>query len=139
MSLVAYSATKTTPETCGQYQLSGANVANDYISKTFTNLPSNHYEVVIRFNMGTVGNWDGTEQIYVDVDGTRYAHESSCGWSMDICSGYQTDCIKFKENILPHTHANLTINISTSITEVNPAIKYWGIKDLLVVARLCHD
>ena len=139
MDLTGYSASKATPVTCGEYRFSGANVAGDYISKTFRNLPANHYEVVVRLNMGMIGNWDGSEELYVEVDGTRYAHASSCGYSMDICSGYQTDCIKIKETVHPHTHSTLTLSITSSSTELDPAIKYWGIKDLLVVARLCHD
>ena len=86
-----------------------------------------------------IGYWDGTEEIYLEIDGTKYTHEASCGYSMNICSGYQTDCIKIKETVHSHTNPTVTINITSSSTEVNPAVKYWGIKDLLVVARLCHD
>ena len=60
MDYTGYQATKTTPETCDIYTLSGANVAGDSIQKTFTGLPTNHYAVVVRFNAGLIGKWDGT-------------------------------------------------------------------------------
>lgn len=57
MDLSGYSTTKPTPQICDAYTLSGQYVAGDYISKTFTNFPLNHYQIIVRFGIGYIGTW----------------------------------------------------------------------------------
>ncbi len=43
MSLDGYSTSNNVQVTCDKYLFSGAYVNGGYISKTFNNLPTNHY------------------------------------------------------------------------------------------------
>lgn len=49
------------------------------------------------------------------------------------------DCIKVKQRIISHNSSNVTIRFTSSIAETDPNVKSWGIKDLLIAARLCHS
>jgi hypothetical protein len=64
VDLTGYSTSKTTPHTCDVYTLSGQYVAGDFIRKTFTGIPLNHYQVVVRFGVGFMGTWNTTDKIF---------------------------------------------------------------------------
>jgi hypothetical protein len=57
MALTGYSSSKTTTITCTNYTFSGQYTNQDYISKNFTNIPLNHYSIIVRFNVGYIGTW----------------------------------------------------------------------------------
>jgi len=57
MSLAGYTSTKSSTITCTNYTFSGQYTSNDYLDKNFTNIPLNHYALVIRFNVGYIGAW----------------------------------------------------------------------------------
>ena len=139
LSLGGYSTSSLVPVTCDKYTLSGAYVQGGYISKTFTNLPLNHYEIVIRFNIGYIGSWNASsDEIYLSADSTITTFNASCDHSEDLCSGSGTDCIRIREAIVEHNASSVTLNFTSSIVETNPLVQYWGIKDLIVAVRKCH-
>lgn len=61
LTLNGYSSSKPTPNLCGTYYMSGEYVAGDFLQKTFTNIPLNHYQLVIRFGVSFIGNWSSTD------------------------------------------------------------------------------
>lgn len=61
LSLVGYSSSKPTPYQCGSYYVSGQYVAGDFLQKTFTNIPLNHYQLVVRFGISFIGNWSESD------------------------------------------------------------------------------
>lgn len=69
MDISGYQTSKPVTQICSQYTLSGAYVAGDYIQKTFTSIPTNHYQLVLRFGVGYIGTWASTDQLSVDLDG----------------------------------------------------------------------
>lgn len=73
IDLTGYSTTKHVPQTCGMYSLSGQYVAGNYIQKTFTGLPLNHYQVVVRFGVGFMGTWNSTNQILAEANGQSFS------------------------------------------------------------------
>lgn len=79
MDLSGYSTSKPTPQTCDQYTVSGQYVAGDYIQKTLTGIPLNHYELVVRFSIGHIGTWSSTDQMHVQIDGIDYS------WNYRAC------------------------------------------------------
>lgn len=69
MDLSGYFSSKPGPQVCDQYALSGQYTAGDFIQKTFTGLPLNHYQVVVRFGIGYIGSWNQADQMRVHIDG----------------------------------------------------------------------
>ena len=65
MDLTGYISNNPTPTSCGAYQLSGKYTSGHYISKTFTDLGTNHYETVIRFGVGYIGSWDADDLMVI--------------------------------------------------------------------------
>lgn len=63
MSLVGYSSSKANPYVCSIYTFSGKYVNSDYLSKNFTGIGANHYELVIRFNVGYIGTWSSSDNL----------------------------------------------------------------------------
>jgi hypothetical protein len=60
MNISTYNTSSNTIKLCGAYNLSGQYIYTDYISKNFTSIPINHYELVVRFGIGFIGTWLGT-------------------------------------------------------------------------------
>ena len=58
INLNGYSTSNNTLVTCDKYSFSGSYTAGGFISKTFNNIPLNHYQIVIRFSLGMIGSWD---------------------------------------------------------------------------------
>lgn len=57
MSLAGYTSTKPSTITFTNYTLSGQYTNYDSLYKNFTNIPLNHYALVIRYSVGYIGNW----------------------------------------------------------------------------------
>ena len=115
-------------------------MSGDYISKTFSNIPLNHYELVVRFGIGFMGTWDANDKILLKADGTQYSKSYvGCYQHQPLCFTAGKDCIKIMSQRIPHSSNSLTLNISSSITEIDPAYQFWGVKDLMIVAKLCHS
>lgn len=140
MDLTGYSSSKTGPQICDQYSLSGQYVAGDFIQKTFTGLPLNHYQVVVRFGVGYIGSWNSADQIQLQVDGQLYSWKYNfCAYSEALCSSSGADCFKIYEQVISHDTASLSLRFSSSIATTDPTVQYWGVKDLLIVMRTCHS
>jgi len=67
MSLYGYSSSEPTPVTCTNYMFSGQYTANSYLSKTFSNIPLNHYAVVVRFSVGYLGTWSTLDGLRLNL------------------------------------------------------------------------
>lgn len=141
MDLSGYSSSKPGPQTCDVYFLSGQYVAGDYIQKTFTGLPLNHYQVVIRFGIGYIGTWNSADQMALYIDGQPFTWKyNGCACYSDaLCSSSGADCFKIVEHVVSHDTATLSLNFSSLITETDPLIQYWGVKDLLIILRTCSS
>lgn len=140
MDLSGYSSSKPTPLPCDQYTLSGQYVAGDFIQKTFTGLPLNHYQVVVRFGVGYIGSWNPTDQMHLEINGQVFTWTyNTCYYPQDLCGSSVTECIKIVERVISHDVANLTVRFSSSISETNPVVKFWGIKDLTIGIRTCSS
>jgi hypothetical protein len=57
MSLIGYTGSTPHTKPCGNMTFSGTYVNTDYIFKNFTNINTEHYELIIRFNVGYFGTW----------------------------------------------------------------------------------
>jgi hypothetical protein len=57
MALTGYASSSLVPYTCSSYDFSGRYSNTDWISKNFTGIGANHYELVIRFSVGYMGTW----------------------------------------------------------------------------------
>lgn len=73
MDISTYSTNKPAVQSCGLYKMSGQYVSGDYIQKTFTGIPLNHYQLVIRFGVGHIGTWNPTDTMEVEIDGHTYS------------------------------------------------------------------
>ena len=140
MSLVGYKSSKPTTFVCDQYEFAGKYVAGDYITKDFTKIPKNHYEIIVRFGIGFMGNWNAQEEIIVNVDGKNFSKAyTTCYMPQGLCHTAGQDCIKIISHAVPHSSENVSVTISSSITETDDNLQFWGVKDLLIVAKLCNS
>jgi hypothetical protein len=97
MDLTGYTTSKPQPQACSIYTVSGQYVAGDYIRKTFTSIPLNHYQIVIRFSVGYIGSWSQSDSMLLEVNGNTEKWEyNSCAYAQDLCSGSLIDCFKTK-------------------------------------------
>lgn len=97
MDISTYSTNKPAVQTCAPYKMSGQYVSGDYIQKTFTGIPLNHYQLVIRFGVGHIGTWNPTDTMEVEIDRHTYSWEYNvCPEAQNLCSGSGTDCFKIK-------------------------------------------
>lgn len=62
-NFTGYSSSKPTPYLCNIYWISGQYVAGDYLEKSFTNLPTNHFQLIIRFAIAYIGFWDKNDEM----------------------------------------------------------------------------
>ena len=140
MNISGYSTSKPSSLVCGQYSFSGVYTAGDYISKTFTNIPLNHYELVVRFGVGFMGDWDSHDQILMEIDGVNYSKSyGGCHQPQPVCLTNGNDCIRIISHSIRHTSTKAHIKITSSISEVDPTYQFWGVKDLLISAKLCDS
>ena len=68
MDLSGYSSSNLNPLTCTNYTFSGEYVSTDYLFKNFTSIPSNHYAIVVRFNVGYMGFWDTNDTLRLSLE-----------------------------------------------------------------------
>lgn len=68
MTLFGYTSSQYTPVTCTNYTFSGQYTNSDYIFKNFTNIPLNHYALVVRFNVGYIGTWSNTDYLRLKLE-----------------------------------------------------------------------
>lgn len=89
MSLFGYTTSNPTPVTCTNYTFSGQYIATDYIAKNFTGIPLNHYAIVVRFNIGYMGQWNTTDVLRLTLEDEAqtvyYDYNYSCDVSENIC------------------------------------------------------
>jgi len=82
MNYIGYQSTQYTSQTCTFYTFSGKYTNLDYIQKTFTNIPLNHYAIVVRFSVGYIGNWANTDQLQFtagdSISTTNFIYNYSC-------------------------------------------------------------
>ena len=138
--LSTYSSSKPTAQTCDQYTLSGQYVAGDYLQKTFVGIPRNHYQLLIRVSIGYIGTWNSGDQIQLNIDGQDYSWGyGSCIYAQPLCSLAGTDCFKTQELLISHDAANLTLTFTSGISQTDPSVQYWGVKDLTIVSKVCSS
>ena len=65
MSLTGYTTTVATPFVCSNLTFSGQYVNTDFIEKNFTNILTEHYELIIRFGVGYIGTWTNVDQLQI--------------------------------------------------------------------------
>lgn len=75
------------------------------------------------------------------VDGYSYTWTYNyCSRSQTVCSSFNnTDCMKIYQHIISHNSSNATVRFTSSITETDPLQQYWGIKDLIIGAKMCSS
>lgn len=82
MALTGYTSSKPSPITCTNYTFSGQYTNQDFISKNFTNIPTNHYSIIIRFSVGYIGTWTTNDVLRLTLqDQTQsviYDYNYSC-------------------------------------------------------------
>lgn len=116
-------------------------MAGDHIQKTITGIPLNHYQIMIRLSVGHIGAWNPTDEMQMTADGYTYAwNYTGCSSPVFLCNqdSAAVDCIKIYEQTISHDRADLTLKFSNSLVVANPNKKYWGLKDYVVVAKMCH-
>jgi len=134
MSLFGYTSSNPTPHTCTNYTFSGQYTANDYISKNFSGIPLNHYALVIRYNVGYLGNWSSTDYLRLNLQDNKqsidYDHHYYCDVIENLCneSYNSTDCIRIREFTMVHNTSYVFLNFSALTNETDPNIQFWGIK-----------
>jgi hypothetical protein len=160
MSLAGFTSSQATPVTCSNYTFSGQYTNSDYLFKNYTGLSGNHYAVVVRFNVGYVGTWSMTDQLRLsltDASGSvsfDYRYYCSSGAIDNITNltlndmaeningevGFNsTDCVRIKEYTIVHNSSWLALNFSALTTQSNPAVQFWGLKEILVASKDCHS
>jgi len=86
-----------------------------------------------------MGDWYIYDQILTEIDGTNYSTPYvGCYETKPICFTNGNDCIKIVSHRIPHFSKHVNIKITSSISEVDPAYQFWGIKDLMITAKLCN-
>lgn len=139
MDISSYSTNKPTTQTCSIYTVSGQYTAGDYIQKTFSGIPLNHYQLIVRFGVGYIGTWNYADTMQIKIESSTYTWQyGSCSDAQALCSSSSADCIKIKEYVISHDTSTLALNFTSLISEVDPNVQYWGIKDLVIGIRLCH-
>lgn len=137
--MTGYSSSKPTPFLCSTYHLSGQYAAGDFLQKTFTNIPLNHYQLIIRFGIAYLGAWSLNDETQLAIDGHTYTWiHVGCAVNQSLCIS-SDECLKIRQQIISHNTSNLTVRFTTSIVEIDPNQQSWGIKDLIIAARLCHS
>lgn len=146
MTLTGYESSQSAITTCSIYTFSGKYTSQDFLSKNFTSLPLNHYALTIRYNVGYIGSWSNTDSLRLTLqdDYQSIIHDYSyhCNKTENICSqvGFNSsDCIRIQEYTMAHNSSFLFVNFSSLTSETNPSLQFWGIKELMIVAKLCHD
>jgi hypothetical protein len=145
MSLFGYSTSSPVPLVCNNYTFSGQYAAGDYLFKNFTGIPINHYALVVRFNVGFMGSWSSSDGLRLRLEDDEqtidFDYNYGCSIVENICNeAYPTsDCIRIKEKTLAHNATFLALNFSARTTQTDPNLQSWGIKDLLLAAKMCHS
>lgn len=89
-----------TTATCLTYQLSGKYVDKDFIQRNLTKIPTNHYQVVIRFNVAYIGTWSATQNLNLNVrhyyGAQNFTWAYACAVTEFLCSGTGLDCLTIK-------------------------------------------
>jgi len=67
MSLAGYTSSKLSTTTCTNYTLSGEYTNQDFIYKNFTGIPLNHYQLIIRYNVGYIGTWSSSDYLRLNI------------------------------------------------------------------------
>jgi len=102
MSLYGYNSDSLTPVTCTNYTFSGKYTANSYLSKSFTNIPLNHYALVVRFSVGYLGTWSANDGLRLNLQDSlqsiNYDYFYHCDFVENICGETYTttDCVRIR-------------------------------------------
>lgn len=90
MSIFGYSTSNPSFLTCNNYTFSGQYVATDYLYKNFTNIPLNHYALVVRFNVAFLGTWTSSQGLRLflqdDEQNINFDYNYSCAVVENICN-----------------------------------------------------
>jgi hypothetical protein len=123
MSLTGYTSSKASTVTCTNYTFSGQYTNQDYISKNFTNIPLNHYSILVRFSVGYIGTWGLNDSLRLNLQDSAqsllYDYHYSCDNIQNICGevGVNTsDCIRIREYTMTHNTSYISLNFSALTT-----------------------
>ena len=113
-----------------------------YASKTYTGLPTPHYQVTIGIQLFFLDSWDD-EYCYVKVDDTTVYQESFntfnspveyCGRSGEF---YKDQIKTVTSTPAAHTDSNLVLMITTNINEA-ASEESFGFNNIQIIIDLCH-
>lgn len=110
LSLTGFSSSNPNTFTCAGLPFSGKYVNTDYLEKNFTGIATEHFELVIRFNLGYFGAWGSSDNLQLEVNdgvstsyhswgyncGDQYSSGSIYNNTKNLCSTQGKDCIKIK-------------------------------------------
>ena len=95
--------------------------------------------------MAYLGTWSTAEGLTLhlqdDEQSIYHDYNYSCSIVENICNeAYNTtDCIRIQEKVIAHNATFIFLNFSARTTETDPNVQSWGIKDLIVAAKMCHS
>lgn len=143
MSLDGFATNDPNPITCSEFNFSGLYSADSFLSKTYSGVPFNHYAMIIRFNVALMGFWELSDQLRLTVsDGINnyvfdYSPKSNCFDWLSLCGTNTTDCIGSEQFELKHYTEKITLNFTSLNPENDTSIQAWGIKELIIAAKMC--
>jgi len=131
------------------YHMLGPFANNQYVSKTWSGLNANHYQITVLYSYGLLGSgtWtsDNISLIATDSNGqstisTNQLHSCTSGpFAVSGCAYTQGCFVNYQFNF-PHSTDSLTLRVvaqdSTMSLSIN--VNAWSIKDLQILLHLCH-
>lgn len=100
---------------------------------------------MVRFSIGYVGAWDTTDYLRLALTDSQqsvnYDYRYFCETPENICGSTapnSTDCIRIREYTLIHNTSYVHLKFSALTTETDPSVQFWGVKELIVAAKMCH-
>lgn len=74
------------------------------------------------------------------VQSVNYVYRYVCQYPENICggTGNATDCVRIREYTMTHNSSFVFLNFSALTSESDPLVQWWGVKELIVAAKLCH-
>lgn len=153
LSLDGFSTSNPNVYTCNNISFSGKYTNLDYLQRNFTEINAEHFELIVRFNVGYIGSWAATDNLQLEIhDGVMTSYhfwEYTCGKrdvgsggtideTQNLCSVQGTDCVKIIQFTIQHNSSYVYLKWTALTTQNNPNVQNWGIKDLLIVAKTCH-
>lgn len=123
------------------YYMLGTLGSNSYVTKTFTGLGVNHYQVSVLYGYALLGSTAWTQQLslqLIDGTGTIITDLQTPSCAATTLSGclYSAGCYQsYSKSSMVYSSDSLTLNFSLSTTL--SAGQAWGIRDIVIILALC--